>query len=185
MTTSPGELTAALVDAVGADHVLTDADRRAPYEVDWTRRWHGECLAVVRPASAAEVAAVVRACAAAGAVVVPQGGNTGLVGGGVPRAAAPGGRRQVVLSTSRRAGVGPVVPKPIVEWLRELGGPIGRFHQVALLRTPAAARRETIAAAAPEAVAARRSPHAFVEAAPILYRVSVSGQARDGEVRRR
>ncbi len=105
---SPDELVAALEAAVGGDHVLTDGDRRAPYEVDWTRRWQGGCLAVVRPASAAEVAAVVRACAAAGAAIVPQGGNTGLVGGGVPRPCAPGGRPQVVLSTSRLTEVGPV-----------------------------------------------------------------------------
>jgi hypothetical protein len=39
---------------------------------------------VVRPASTAEVAAVVRICAEVGLPIVPQGGNTGLVGGGVP-----------------------------------------------------------------------------------------------------
>ena len=44
----------------------------------------GACAAVVRPASTAEVAEVVRLCAEAGVPVVPQGGNTGLVGGGVP-----------------------------------------------------------------------------------------------------
>ena len=35
---------------VGEGHVLTAADLRAGYETDWTGRWHGESLAVVRPA---------------------------------------------------------------------------------------------------------------------------------------
>ncbi len=97
-------LIAQLVDAVGAVHVLTAPDERAGYEVDWTRRYSGECSAVVRPATSAEVGAVLRACAQHDAVVVTQGGNTGLVGGSVPRA-QPGqtddGRATVVLSTRR------------------------------------------------------------------------------------
>lgn len=96
------ELRRALEGAVGADHVLTDAGMRATYEVDWTRRWRGTALAVVRPASTDEVAAVMRVCHVAGASVVPQGGNTGLVGGGVPR----GG--EVVLSLGRLRDLEPV-----------------------------------------------------------------------------
>jgi len=84
-----------LRDVVGERHCLTDAGLRASYETDWTRRWSGTALAVVRPGTAEEVAAVLRACADAGVGVVPQGGNTGLVGGSVPR----GG--EVVLSTQR------------------------------------------------------------------------------------
>ena len=85
--------------AVGESHVLIDADLRASYETDWTRRWRGEALAVVRPRSTEEVIAVLLACAAAGAAVIPQGGNTGLVGGSVPRASADG--PQVVVSSLR------------------------------------------------------------------------------------
>jgi FAD/FMN-containing dehydrogenase len=84
---------------VGDSHCLTDAALRAGYETDWTRRFSGEALAVVRPASTDEVAAVLRACAEASVGVVPQGGNTGLVGGSVPR----GG--EVVLSTLRLSGI--------------------------------------------------------------------------------
>ena len=96
----------ALRGGVGPVHVLTDADLRATYETDWTRRFHGEAAAVVRPSTVDEVAAVLRACGEVGAAVVPQGGNTGLVGGGVPRAAAPRDERgsprsQVILSTLR------------------------------------------------------------------------------------
>ncbi|HWH74024.1 MAG TPA: FAD-binding protein, partial [Methylibium sp.] len=86
----------ALRAAVGAAHVLSDGDLSA-YELDWRKRWRGRALAVVRPASTAEVAAVVRACAAHGTSLVPQGGNTGLVGGGVP----DGSGTQVLLSLGR------------------------------------------------------------------------------------
>jgi FAD/FMN-containing dehydrogenase len=78
-------LVARLAEIVGTNHCLTDPDLRASYETDWTRRWSGPALAVVRPGSTDEVAAVLRACADAGVGVVPQGGNTGLVGGSVPR----------------------------------------------------------------------------------------------------
>ena len=74
---------------VGDAHVLVDADAVAPYVTDWSRRWAGPCVCVVRPATTTEVAAVVQACVAAGVPVLPQGGNTGLVGGSVP-ATVPG-----------------------------------------------------------------------------------------------
>ena len=92
-------LTDALREIVGERHCLTDPALRASYETDWTRRWSGTALAVVRPRSTEEVVAVLRACADAGVGVVPQGGNTGLVGGSVPR----GG--QIVLSTLRLTGI--------------------------------------------------------------------------------
>ncbi|MDP1648422.1 MAG: FAD-binding oxidoreductase [Rubrivivax sp.] len=82
--------------AVGAANVLSEGDLSA-WELDWRRRWRGRALAVVRPGSTAEVAAVVRSCAAARVSVVPQGGNTGLVGGGVPDASGT----QVLLSLQR------------------------------------------------------------------------------------
>ncbi|HEX2765287.1 MAG TPA: FAD-binding oxidoreductase [Candidatus Limnocylindria bacterium] len=80
---------------VGHQHCLTDAVMRASYETDWTRRFSGTALAVVRPKNVEEVAAVLRACADAAVAVVPQGGNTGLVGGSVPWDG------EVVLSTLR------------------------------------------------------------------------------------
>jgi FAD/FMN-containing dehydrogenase len=93
-------MTATLIEslrqAVGAAHVLCDGDLSA-WEQDWRRRSRGRALAVVRPASTGEVAAVVRACAVAGASIVPQGGNTGLVVGGVPDDSGT----QVLLSLTR------------------------------------------------------------------------------------
>ena len=67
--------------------------------VDATGRFSGEPLALVRPRSVEEVAAVVAWCRRTGTALVPQGGNTGLVGGGVPR----GG--ELLLSTSALGGV--------------------------------------------------------------------------------
>ncbi|MEW6707745.1 MAG: FAD-binding oxidoreductase [Pseudomonadota bacterium] len=91
-----GELLSALHAAVGPEQVITEGDLTA-WELDWRKRFRGKALAVVRPGTAAEVAAVVRACAAHGTGVVPQGGNTGLVGGGVPDASGS----QVLLSLTR------------------------------------------------------------------------------------
>ncbi|HEV8315378.1 MAG TPA: FAD-binding oxidoreductase [Burkholderiaceae bacterium] len=85
-----------LREAVGAPNVLTDGDLSA-WEVDWRKRYRGQALAVVRPGSTAEVAAVVEACAAHGVSIVPQGGNTGLVGGSVPDESGT----QVLLSLTR------------------------------------------------------------------------------------
>jgi FAD/FMN-containing dehydrogenase len=100
--TETGQLLDQLRAVVGPPNVIVDADERASYEVDWTRRFRGEALAVVRPASTAETVAVVRACHEHGARMVPQGGNTGLVGGSVPR----GG--EVVVSTRRMDEIGPL-----------------------------------------------------------------------------
>ena len=86
----------ALRRAVGESHVLHTGDLSA-WELDWRKRWHGKALAVVRPASTAEVAQVVRICSAHAVAIVPQGGNTGLVGGGVPDSSST----QVLLSLGR------------------------------------------------------------------------------------
>lgn len=98
----PVSLPRELAEVVGPRHVLTDPDLTAPYERDWSGRFGGPAQLVVRPGSAAEVAAVMAGCARHGAAVVPQGGNTGLVGAGVPR------RREVVISLARINGIGEI-----------------------------------------------------------------------------
>jgi len=70
--------------AVGAAYVLTDSADTAPYLTDWRRRYTGAALAVIKPGSTDEVAAIVRLCNEFRVPVVPQGGNTGLVLGSVP-----------------------------------------------------------------------------------------------------
>lgn len=91
-----------LAVVVGPQHVLVDRDLTRSYETDWTGRWTGQARLVVRPATTAEVAAVVQACARARVAIVAQGGNTGLVGGSVP---ADG---EVVLSLTRLHDLEPV-----------------------------------------------------------------------------
>ncbi|WP_374352927.1 FAD-binding oxidoreductase [Limnohabitans sp.] len=98
------ELIARLRSICGASNVLTHDDPGADlsaWEQDWRKRSQGHALAVVRPASTAEVAAVVKACAASGTSIVPQGGNTGLVVGSVPDDSGT----QVVLSLTRMNAV--------------------------------------------------------------------------------
>jgi FAD/FMN-containing dehydrogenase len=86
----------ALREALGAPQVLVDGDLSA-YEVDWRKRFPGRALAVVRPGSTDEVAAVVKLCAMHGVAIVPQGGNTGLVGASTPDASGT----QVLLNLGR------------------------------------------------------------------------------------
>ena len=93
----------------GAAHVFTDGDLSA-FTQDWRRRAHGKALAVVRPGSTEEVAAVVKACAhhqaATGVSLVPQGGNTGLAVGSVPDTSG----RQLVLNLTRLNAVRAIDP---------------------------------------------------------------------------
>ncbi len=96
-------LDAELREIVGDGQVLTDPELMAGYEADITGRFSGSAAAVVRPANAEEVAAVLRACDAHGVPVVPQGGNTSLAGGSVPR-----GTGEVVLSLVRLRELEPV-----------------------------------------------------------------------------
>ncbi len=81
---------------LGEGQVLT-GEAATPYLVDWRGRYHGQALAVLRPGSTEEVAAVVRICARHGLGVVPQGGNTGLCGGATPDDSG----RSVVISLAR------------------------------------------------------------------------------------
>ena len=77
-------LTVTLAGIVGPANLLAGAADLAPCLTDWRGRYRGAARCLVRPASTAEVAAVVSACAAAGAPIVPQGGNTSLCGAATP-----------------------------------------------------------------------------------------------------
>jgi FAD/FMN-containing dehydrogenase len=82
---------------VGPQGLLTDPRDLEPYVIDWRGIYRGASPAVVRPASTAEVAAVVTLCAESGTPMVPQGGNTGMCGAAVPHA----GGKEIVLSLAR------------------------------------------------------------------------------------
>ena len=71
-------------EVVGAEQVLTEESELGSYLTDWRQRFTGKAMAVVRPGSTEEVAALVRLCNEFQVPIVPQGGNTGLVLGSVP-----------------------------------------------------------------------------------------------------
>lgn len=77
------------------------ASDSGPWSRDWLDRYGEVPLGVARPASTAEVSAVMAAAYRAGVPVVPQGGNTGLCGAAV--VAATGG---ILLSLGRMARIG-------------------------------------------------------------------------------
>jgi len=91
------ELRSALTSIVGEKGCLFDPQDTAAYCEDWRQLYQGQTPAVVRPASAAEVASIVRFCAEKRIAIVPQGGNTGMMGGATPSAEGT----QIVLSLSR------------------------------------------------------------------------------------
>src|SRR5258706_407466 len=86
-----------LHEIVGSAGLITAPQEVAPYARDWRKRYAGTPAAVVKPASTAEVAEVVRACADSRTAIVPQGGNTGLCGAATPDASGS----QIVLNLSR------------------------------------------------------------------------------------
>ena len=69
-----------LEEIVGAAHVLTGAEAE-PYGWDWAHERFEAPLAVVRPASTAEVSALMKLAHETGTPVTPMGGNTGMAGG--------------------------------------------------------------------------------------------------------
>src|ERR1700751_4786730 len=92
--------------AVGPPGWIADPGDQEPYLVEARGLYRGATRLVVRPASTAEVAAVVRICAEAELTIVPQGGNTGLVGGGVP----PEDGHNIVLALGRMNRIRAVDP---------------------------------------------------------------------------
>ena len=82
---------------VGAGNVLSGAEDVQPFVNDWRKRYRGRPLAVARPGSTAQVAALVQLCAETGTSIVPQGGNTSLCGASVPDASG----QQLVISLVR------------------------------------------------------------------------------------
>ncbi len=97
-------LVAALRRELGPAGVLTGADAE-PYLTSWRGLFGSDALAVVRPATVDETAAVVRACACAGVAIVPQGGNTGLSGGAVPAGRAATGSPGAAVPAAERPDV--------------------------------------------------------------------------------
>jgi FAD/FMN-containing dehydrogenase len=55
-----------------------------PFLTDWSKRFSGDAIAVLKPKNTQEVAALVSLCNQNKISIVPQGGNTGLCGGATP-----------------------------------------------------------------------------------------------------
>lgn len=87
------EAIAALDAVLPAGGLLTADEDLARFSQDWSGDHYGWPLAVARPRSVEETAAVMRLCSERRIPVVPQGGLTGLVGAAV---AAPGGGELVI-----------------------------------------------------------------------------------------
>ena len=83
---------------VGPKGILTDPNDIAPYAVDWRSAYQATPVAVLKPATAEEVAEVVRRAAEQETPIVPAGGRTGLCGGAVALANGP---PSIVLSMER------------------------------------------------------------------------------------
>ncbi|UKK84895.1 FAD-binding oxidoreductase [Sphingopyxis sp. BSN-002] len=98
MTRAPSTaLLQALNDLLGPKGYTADPDILNPWLTDWRGKYRGATVAMLSPATTAEVAAIVRLCAAEGVALVPQGGNSGMVGGATPD---PSGN-QLLLSLRR------------------------------------------------------------------------------------
>jgi len=95
-STLPDHL-AAIHAVVGDKGLVLDAAEMEPNLVEWRGLWRGKAEAVVKPATAEEVAAVLKICDGHRVAVVPQGGNTSLCGGSVPSESGA----EIVLSTQR------------------------------------------------------------------------------------
>ena len=61
----------ALARTVGAKGLVTDPDEMEPHLVEWRGRYRGAALALVKPSTTEEVAAVMRLAAEAGIPIVP------------------------------------------------------------------------------------------------------------------
>ena len=97
MSATRPDLLQKLAAIVGDAHVLCAGPDMAGYLSEPRDLFHGAALAVVRPGSTQEVAAILRLCHDSGTALVPQGGNTGLVGGQVP----DGSGHAILLSLTR------------------------------------------------------------------------------------
>ena len=93
----PSAVIDALKSALGPGGWLEAPGDIAPFLTDFRHLYQGAASLVVRPASVAQVAEVVRQCAAATVRIVPHGGNTSYCGGATPHE----DRSEIVLSLAR------------------------------------------------------------------------------------
>jgi FAD/FMN-containing dehydrogenase len=96
MLASSSPIIPKLASIVGTENVLL-GEAMAPHLRERRGLFHGRAIAVVKPGSTADVAAIMKIASQTGTPVVPQGGNTGLVGGQTPDGTPPA----ILLSLTR------------------------------------------------------------------------------------
>lgn len=94
MPLSP-DIAARLKAIVGEKGFSEDPADIAPHLEEWRGKYQGKSPLLLKPATTAEVSALLAVCLETGTPIVPQGGNTGLVGGQIPF------HGEVLLSLSR------------------------------------------------------------------------------------
>lgn len=107
---------------VGQRYALT-GDATSAWSKDWTGVYHWTPKAVVRPATTAEVSAVVKACSEANMPMVPVGGNTGLTG-------ATQAQDAVMISLDRMNAIRKIDPKGLTAEV-EAGAILQSIHEAA------------------------------------------------------
>ena len=80
---------------VGEKYAITDSQAQERYLIEMRDMFRGRTPMVLRPASVAEVAEILKLANETGTPIVPQGGNTGMVGGQTPH------DNELVLSLTR------------------------------------------------------------------------------------
>ena len=78
------DVAARLKAAAGPKGFTEDPAEIAPHLEEWRSKYKGRATLMLRPATTAEVSAILAICNESGTPVVPQAGNTGLVGGQIP-----------------------------------------------------------------------------------------------------
>jgi glycolate oxidase len=100
----PARLVAALGAVIAPERVMASRESMRPYESDGLAAYKSLPAAVVLPADADEVAAVLRVCRELGAPIVARGAGTGLSGGALP---FPGGVLMGLGKMNRILGIDP------------------------------------------------------------------------------
>src|SRR5689334_8131394 len=78
------EVHARLKQVAGEKGFSEDLAEIAPYLEEWRGKYDGHTALLLKPATTAQVSAILAICDETRTPIVPQGGNTGLVGGQLP-----------------------------------------------------------------------------------------------------
>ena len=109
-----------LCNILGENYVKTGKDAE-PWTHDWTKSYHWQPLAVVRPANTLQVQHIASICSASDVAMVPVGGNTGLAGGTKAQGA-------VMISLDRMNAIREIKPNAKVA-IVESGAILEKIHQ--------------------------------------------------------